>query len=255
MKGQYLILELNCYKVETWEISFKVKYDYPFLEMSEKYPGARISMWCVWDREMLHVPLNHHDLMSELEDYARYLDRAIDSFKETSDGIVLTMKCTCDLYGSIWNVAERNGCSIVHPATFLDGWGYFKVISFNENDAKGLFADLSKLGPNELLSKKLIHIDAVPSTIWVESFFERLTGKQVEALLKAYDYGYYTSPREVTTESIATSLGVSRSTYEEHLRKAENRIMESVVPYLKLFNSRGIKKKEMISSRIELVDS
>ena len=71
--------------------------------------------------------------------------------------------------------------------------------------------------------------------MWVNSLFADLTGKQMDAILKAHRYGYYASPREVTTESIARSLGVSRSTYEEHLRKAENRIMASLIPYLQLF--------------------
>src|SRR5206468_9812537 len=67
--------------------------------------------------------------------------------------------------------------------------------------------------------------------------------KQSDALLKAHRYGYYSSPRDVTTESIARSLGVSRSTYEEHLRKAENRIMGNLIPYLQLFSS-GEKKPD-----------
>ena len=54
-----------------------------------------------------------------------------------------------------------------------------------------------------------------------------LTGKQIEALSKEYDYGYYSTPRRITTESISATLGISRSTYEEHLRKAENKVIES----------------------------
>ena len=26
--------------------------------MSEMYKGSKISMWCVWDREMMHIPFN-----------------------------------------------------------------------------------------------------------------------------------------------------------------------------------------------------
>lgn len=239
--------------MEAWEISFKIRYDYPFIQMSGKYPGTRISMWCVWDREMLHVPLDHEELMDELQGYVSSIGRVVDNYKKTNDGIVLTMKCTCDLFESMWNVVERNHCVEVHPAVYLDGWGYFKVISFSEDDTKQLFTELSQLGENELIKKKLIHIDAVPSTVWVESFFSKLTERQMEALVKAFDYGYYTSPREITTDSIATSLGITRSTYEEHLRKAENRLMDAMIPYLKLFKSKGKKREEMITPEIEIV--
>ncbi len=236
--------------MEAWEISFKIRYSYPFIEMSGKYPGTKISMWCVWNREMLHVPLKHEDLMVELEKYASSIGRQVEGYKPTSDGLVMTMTCTCDLLGSMWNVIERNHCIVLHPAVYLDGWGYFKLISFSEVDTKKLFADLATTGQNELLSKRIIHMDAVPSTVWVESFFSKLTDKQMEALVKAFDYGYYASPREVTTDSIASTLGVARSTYEEHLRKAENRIMEAMVPYLKLFKAGSKKRSEMINPSI-----
>ena len=236
--------------MESWEISFKIRYNYSFIQMSGRYPGVRISMWCVWDREMVHVPLDHEDLMSELENYARSIDRVIDNYKFSNDGIVLTMRCSCDLLDSMWNIAERNHVVQVHPAIYLDGWGFFKVISFSEEDTKKFFADLSKLGEIELTCKRLVHTDAVPSTIWIESFFSRLTDRQMEALVKAFDYGYYVSPREITTDSIAKSLGISRSTYEEHLRKAENRIMEAMIPYLKLFKAGGKKRGELITSNM-----
>ncbi len=64
-----------------------------------------------------------------------------------------------------------------------------------------------------------------------------MAGKPTDALLKAHRYGCYSSPREVTTENISKSLGISRSIYEEHLRKAENRIMNAVAPYLQIFSA------------------
>ncbi len=239
--------------MEAWEISFRIRYKYPFIEMSGKYPGTKISMWCVWNREMLHVPLKHEDLMGELEKYASSIGRKVEGYKPTNDGLVMTMTCTCDILESMWNVIERNHGVVLHPAVYLDGWGYFKLISFNEEDTKSLFSELTETGENELLGKKLVHMDAVPSTVWVESFFSKLTEKQMEALVKAFDYGYYASPREVTTDSIASSLGVTRSTYEEHLRKAENRIMEAMVPYLKLFKAGNKKRSEMITPNFQAI--
>lgn len=235
--------------MSTWEVAFRVKYDYPFIRLSEKYSGSRISMWCVWDREMINVPINSEFLMSEIEDYAKEIGREIDTYKKSSNGLNITFRCTCDILNSVWNVASKNHCVSIDPAVYLDGWGYYRVISFSEDDTKGLFSDLSKLGEAELVSKRILHMDAIPSTVWIESFFTRLTDRQMEAISKAYDYGYYTSPRSITTDSIASSLGITRSTYEEHLRKAENRIMEVMIPYLKLFRA-GLKREEVISPRM-----
>ena len=39
-----------------WEISFRTQYDYPFMKISAAHPGLPISMWCIWNREMIQVP-------------------------------------------------------------------------------------------------------------------------------------------------------------------------------------------------------
>jgi hypothetical protein len=46
---------------------------------------------------------------------------------------------------------------------------------------------------------------------------------------------------------------VSRSTYEEHLRKAENRIVGNLIPYLQLF-AVGEKKPERMPLKETLVE-
>ncbi|AKA49387.1 hypothetical protein IX51_10075 [uncultured archaeon] len=241
--------------MSTWEVSFRVKHDYPFIRMSEKHPGTKISMWCVWNREMIHVPVNHEDAISEIDGYVRQIGRAIENYKPTKDGFVVTLTCSCDLNPNTWDFTEKNNCVDVFPSVFLDGWGYYRVISFNEDDVKNLFKELSSLGQVELVSKRLLGIDALPSTVWADSFFSRMTDRQMESLVRAYDHGYYTSPRGVTTDSIATSIGISRSTYEEHLRKAENRIMESIIPYLKLFRAGAQKRGEIASFRPPVPES
>ncbi len=121
------------------------------------------------------------------------------------------------------------------PTIYKDGWGYFRLISFDESKTKDVFRDFHKRGPTELIYKRELSLSVLPTSVWVNSLFADLTGKQIDAVLKAHRYGYYSSPRQITTDSIARALGVSRSTYEEHLRKAENRIIGALAPYLQLF--------------------
>ena len=160
----------------------------------------------------------------------------IDKWIEAQEARIFMLRCTCSTYeNSPWNVWEPYQFVDAPPAVYQDGWGYFRVLSFEEERTRELFRDLNKLGPTELIRKRELALNFLPSSVWVNSLFADLTGKQIDAILKAHRYGYYSSPREVTTENIARSLGVSRSTYEEHLRKAENRIMASLIPYLQLF--------------------
>lgn len=235
-----------------WEISFKIKYDYPFAKLSEKYPGTRISMWCLWEKEMIHVPLDKESMASEMEQLAVKLGRSLSGYRPVNNGYVVTLNCTCDLLHSVWNVSGRNSVVDIDPAIFLDGWSYHRIISFDEADTRRFFSELDKLGPNELISKRSLNQDTIPSMVRIESFFSGMTEKQMDSIIKAYDYGYYSSPRGITTESIAASLGISRSTFEEHLRKAENRIMEAAMPYLKLFRAGERKPDEKLSPQLVL---
>lgn len=219
-----------------WEVSFRAQYDYPFIQMSARHPGTPISMWCIWGRELVQVPSQDERELAAIEKEIGKAGRIIDKWIEAQEARIFMLRCTCDLYEkSPWNVWGNYEFVDAPPAVYQDGWGYFRVLSFEQEQTRDLFRDFNALGRAELIRKREIPLNFLPSSVWVNSLFADLTGKQMDAILKAHRYGYYASPREVTTESIARSLGVSRSTYEEHLRKAENRIMASLIPYLQLF--------------------
>lgn len=221
-----------------WEVSFRTQYDYPFIQMSGRHPGIPLSMWCIWGHELLQVPTQDERELASIERDIRKAGRVIDKWVEGKEARIFMLRDTCGIYkNSPWNVWEPYEFVDAPPAVYQDGWGYFRVLSFEEERTRDLFRALNKLGSAELIRKREIPLNFLPTSVWVNSLFADLTSKQADALLKAHRYGYYSSPREVTTESIARSLGVSRSTYEEHLRKAENRIMDSLIPYLQLYAS------------------
>jgi hypothetical protein len=237
-----------------WEVSFRAQYDYPFIELSARHPGVPISMWCIWSRELLHVPIRDERELATIEKEIRKAGRVIDKWFEAKEARIFMLQCTCSTYeNSPWNVWQPHQFTDAPPAVYQDGWGYFRVLGFEEQETRGLFRDFNKLGPTELIRKREIPLNFLPSSVWVDSLFSDLTGKQIDALLKAHRYGYYNSPREVTTESIARSLGLSRSTYEEHLRKAENRIMASLIPYLQLFAA-AEKRPESVLQKVPPIE-
>ncbi|MWV40216.1 helix-turn-helix domain-containing protein [Natrialba sp. INN-245] len=55
-----------------------------------------------------------------------------------------------------------------------------------------------------------------------------LTNRQIDAVEAALETGYYASPRESTTEDVASVLGCAPSTAAEHLRKAEAALVRTV---------------------------
>ena len=219
-----------------WEVSFRAQYDYPFIEMSGRHPGVPISMWCMWGRELLHVPTQDERELAAIEKDIGKAGRVVDKWIEAQEARIFMLRCTCDTYQqSPYNLWEPFEFFDAPPAEYRDGWGYFRVVGFEESGTRDLFRAFNKLGTTELIRKRELSLSVIPSSVWVNSLFSDLTAKQADALLKAHRYGYYTSPRQITTENVARGLGISRSTYEEHLRKAENQIMNALVPYLQLF--------------------
>jgi len=235
-----------------WEVSLRAQYDYPFIEISGHHPGIPISMWCVWNRELLQVPTQDEAVLKALEAAIRKAGRTVDRWVEAGEmRVMMLQRCTCGNLDSPWNIWEAHEFLDAPPAIYKDGWGYFRLLTFDETSTRGLFRDFSKRGPAELLGKRELSLQVLPTSIWVNSLFAEMTSKQMDALLKAHRYGYYRSPRTVTTESVANALGVSRSTYEEHLRKAENRIVDALIPYLQLFAA-GEKPMEKLPTRTSL---
>lgn len=56
-----------------------------------------------------------------------------------------------------------------------------------------------------------------------------LTSRQLEAVEIAHQLGYYEVPRRGTVEEVAERLGCTPATASEHLRKAEQKVMGSLV--------------------------
>ena len=53
-----------------------------------------------------------------------------------------------------------------------------------------------------------------------------LTDKQREALILAYESGYFNSPRETALEDVATELGISQQALASRLRRGNRRLIE-----------------------------
>lgn len=59
--------------------------------------------------------------------------------------------------------------------------------------------------------------------------YARLTDRQREVLETAYDAGYFDYPREANATDVADELGVTVSTFREHLNAAQSGILDELV--------------------------
>ncbi|WP_049900110.1 bacterio-opsin activator domain-containing protein [Natrinema sp. J7-1] len=56
-----------------------------------------------------------------------------------------------------------------------------------------------------------------------------LTDRQLTALRKAYYANYFEWPRDVSGEELAESMGISRSTFHQHLRTAQRKLLDELL--------------------------
>ena len=60
------------------------------------------------------------------------------------------------------------------------------------------------------------------------SLSERFTDRQETALRTAYLGGFFNWPREVDGDALATAMDISRPTYHQHLRAAQQKVYEEL---------------------------
>jgi len=153
--------------------------------------------------------------------------------------IVKTCRCG-KIVPNISELIEKNSCLQMQPETYYGGWEEYRVVGFRENDYKRMFEDLSRLGPLQIVQKRVVPEKSIRDAfvISVSSVFSELTGKQVSSLLAALEDGYYQVPKKTTAEEIAMKQKVPRTTFEEHLRKAESKILRAMAPYVRMYASK-----------------
>ena len=65
------------------------------------------------------------------------------------------------------------------------------------------------------------------------TIFPELTKKQEEILNLALNNGYYEYPRKISLDKLTVLTKTSFSTIQEHIRKAENKILNFVIRAMK----------------------
>lgn len=218
------------------EVSFRVKSDMPLSRLSGKYSGTRISKWPLLKRDLIHISPEDRGAFDEIMEFYVSQGAVIATSMDPVSGNTLITECRCDSDKDLIVSIEGNNHLALNPVVFMDGWAYYRLISFDKERLKNLFAEISDVGQVELQGRRSVSLDT-RSQIWIDTLFSALTVKQMDSLIKAHDNRYYGFPRGARTDSIAMSMGMSRQTYEEHLRKAEAKIIEAVVPFLRMYRS------------------
>lgn len=224
------------------------KNEDPHNRLSKKFPGVRMSLWCNDHTDILEIESDGLDsfqeIQKELEFYStRYKSKIIGKTlcQDKFQLVVRTCLCgTAELPGfsavTVGSVARTHNFLQMPPPVFFGGWEYHRLVGFDDNDVRGLLKGLDKVGKTEILRKGTT--DGTTDKAFLlslSSLFGNLTEKQMKALLAAVEGGYYEIPKRTTADELATRLGQPRSTLEEHIRKAESKVVLAMAPYMMMY--------------------
>jgi len=225
-----------------YETTFRLQHDCPFNDLSKQHPELVMASWCNSETDVLEIsaddPATLGDLQKDLKTVERALKTKILRKSNSSRNVqIVIAHCGCkNVPAPVSPVFEKNNCLELQPAIYKGGWEYYRVISFSERDMPKVLAILEPYCKLEIISRRAMPSGAVKETMLVStsSLFGGLTRKQVQALVFALENGYYQVPKRVTTEGMASKLRLPRTTYEEHLRKAEGNVLRSMAPYISM---------------------
>jgi len=110
----------------------------------------------------------------------------------------------------------------IKPVTVKpDGFEYIEFGSWKKENLTGF---LKKVKKWIKISDFSIRKEKV-TDIYLPHLMPKLTDKQKTAVSIAYQQGYYDYPKKTNIDKLAKTMKLSPSTFQEHLRKAEEKLM------------------------------
>ncbi|MDG6898291.1 MAG: helix-turn-helix domain-containing protein [Nitrososphaerota archaeon] len=224
-----------------FDLSLKLDHELPFSNLSKAFPSANIQRWCNLQVDILEIDSPGEDGAAKIEAGLKRLVKEIGAKlirvnRYSSNALEAVVGCKCAVDNSTVAIVEWAGCIPVMPVNYKGGFEFCRMLAFTKDSMNAAISRLSKMARLEIQSKSVVPRESARGAITVpaDEFLGGLTAKQLAAFLAAMQLGYYSLPKQITVEEIAKKQGMKRSTYEEHLRKAELKILQSVRPYARL---------------------
>ena len=223
-----------------FEVALKVAVPNSFLaDLTRRFPSMSIFIWCNRENDVFEVVVRNS------EDYPLVMDEIrahqfMDVIEEISDDrrVYLNVhECHCMKQDTIVRHIGELDILNIFPNIVENGWCYHRLIVFRHKDLEELLRRFDNWGWVYKILRKVPFDGFVASslTITADALFSSLTERQMDALITAHRHGYYNLPRDADVQTIASKEKVPRTTFQEHLKKAENKLVAAVVPHMKLF--------------------
>jgi predicted DNA binding protein len=142
--------------------------------------------------------------------------------------------CPCCLRGEVISTIEAAGHQYLPPVRYSSSGEAYEFLVLNGPPPRSVLRRL----------REEVRVTRVRAREWDASGFEDqflipwsdliegITGKQRAALLAGISGGYFRTPRQIGSDRLAKRFEISRPAFGKLLRRAEERLLDSLAPYL-----------------------
>ncbi|MFW9845669.1 MAG: helix-turn-helix domain-containing protein [Candidatus Thorarchaeota archaeon] len=217
-----------------FELEFKIRHNCRLAEFSIRNPLTGIHKWRIKNHEIIEVFSRDGTENPDAFRDACKLDGVIDHVGDEYQNYLVSKSIPCGVDNIIEDCSSKLDILHIAPVSYYGGWEYHRVLAFRQEDITKMIREFQECSYMPWILRKVPFsgFSAGSMTLRTEILFEGLTDLQTDAVLTAHSHGYYRIPRSADVKTIAGSIGVRRTTFQEHLRKAENKIMRALVPHL-----------------------
>lgn len=222
-----------------FELELKLRHRCPWSNLSRKFPTAKYLLWDNFQKEFLDIRFNDQKdwlkMSTELEALARNKGSRI--LRKATDGKsyqFTIMTCACRRKGSTLDMIMESDCLFVPPILIENGTETYHAVGFDKGASGRLLTKFQSLGDAEIARKKRVGAETLEQTSFIPLLdpLSNLTGLQLSALATSVALGYYRLPRRTSMGKIAATLKMPRTTFQEHRKKAETKLMAALTPYV-----------------------
>ncbi|EMA05771.1 MULTISPECIES: helix-turn-helix domain-containing protein [Haloferax] len=212
-----------------YEATLRIDHQSPYADVTLG-KDVHVEMWCNQYCDLVYV--SGSDIETPVETFDDTVGIQEIVYKD-EEAVLITDSCLLDYRDNLLEgYLQPHQCLSLPPLTYSDGALFARVLALTEEQLSGVYHSISDSHRVTVEAKREIRSIAPDIPIlMLDSALPTLSDGQQRALSLAVEMGYYEIPRGSTTGEIADEMGVSRRTFEEHLRRAENKIIKNLLRY------------------------
>jgi predicted DNA binding protein len=213
----------------------RVHHPCPYCDVSVEFPRTLLLLWCDNRRDAFLVSSPTGGELNGVLSALRASFHARRLLVTETEALVEVPDFEWSSPPSVTGMARKTGVWVLHPVLYFGGTETYRFLAPSKSELNRLVERIRRLGDVELLSvAERAGLEAIRSLSSASvHFFEGLTDRQARCLVAAFEGGLLDVPSRMKWDEVARGVGLSRSTFGEHLRKGQLRLLANSYPSLK----------------------